>query len=335
MTQSSGQEKDNRQLISTTIKDEEACGNSRKSTGSPPWNLLGAKPKHTSGMNTADMERQATGRIQHAEITDETGWPALPSHSNISSTPIQRREESWTVATTRNKSKQTKETEVQLENRFAVLQQDPDTPKESSSLERRQRYDTERCTKRLQNELTAEPKRLRKELTTGPQTLIVGDRAVNDLKHFSSKKNTKVLCFNNDMVSDISKKILKIAAEHPTAKSLVIHTGALDVEKQQSEVLKEDFMDLLNKVRGLKPVVYVSGPLPTVRRGDERFSRLMLLNRWLKATCAAQSINFIDNFNIFWERRHLFKANGIFLNRSGLLLLCSNIFYSVLLKTIM
>ena len=44
------------------------------------------------------------------------------------------------------------------------------------------------------------------------------------------------------MVSDISEKILEITAEHPTVKSLVIHTGALDVVKQQSEVLKWDFV---------------------------------------------------------------------------------------------
>ncbi|KAK0144340.1 Zinc finger BED domain-containing protein 1 [Merluccius polli] len=161
-------------------------------------------------------------------------------------------------------------------------------------------------------------KRLQKELTTGPQTLIVDDGAVNKTKHIFNK-NTKVLCFTNDMVSDISEKILEITAEHPTVKSVVIHTGALDVVKQQSEVLKQDFNDLLNKVRCLNTEVFISGPLPTVRRGDERFSRLLMLNRWLKDTCAAQSVNFIDNFNIFWERRHLFEADGFCLNKSGTL----------------
>ena len=129
------------------------------------------------------------------------------------------------------------------------------------------------------------------------------------------------------MVSDISEKILEITAEHPTVKSLVIHTGALYVVKQQSEVLKQDFNDLLNKVRCLNTEVFISGPLPTVRRGDEGFSRLLMLNRWLKDTCAAQSVNFIDNFNIFWERRHLFEADGFCLNKSGVQLLSYNIFY--------
>ena len=125
------------------------------------------------------------------------------------------------------------------------------------------------------------------------------------------------------MVSDISEKILDIIAEHPTAKSLILHTGACDVVKQQSEVLKQDFTNLLNKVRSLDTVVFVSAPLPTVRRGDERLSRLLVLNRWLKATCAAQSVNFIDNFNIFWQCRHLFKADGSWLgtNMFGVLTL--------------
>ncbi|KAK0137854.1 hypothetical protein N1851_025936 [Merluccius polli] len=182
---------------------------------------------------------------------------------------------------------------------------DTEWPALPSSSSTGERYEAKSYTKRLQ-----------KELTTGPQTLIVGDGAVNKTKHFFSK-NTKVLCFTNDMVSDISEKILEITAEHPTVKSLVIHTGALDVVKQQSEVLKRDFNDLLNKVRCLNTEVFISGPLPTVRRGDERFSRLLMLNRWLKDTCAAQSVNFIDNFHIFWERRHLFEADGFCLNKSG------------------
>ena len=124
----------------------------------------------------------------------------------------------------------------------------------------------------------------------------------------------------------ISQKILEITAEHPTVKSLVIHTGALDVVKQQSEVLKQDFNDLLNKVRCLNTEVFISGPLPTVWRGDERFSKLLMLNRWLKDTCAAQSMNFIDNFNIFWESRHLFEADGFCLNKSGVQLLSYKIF---------
>uniref|UniRef100_A0A667Z3M9 OSK domain-containing protein n=1 Tax=Myripristis murdjan TaxID=586833 RepID=A0A667Z3M9_9TELE len=286
MTQNSTQEQANGQLFSSTTKKESYVSGS-KSTSSPPWNLLGAKPKHNSGKDTSDMRRRLTGRTQHQEISDETGWPALPSHRSVSSTPVPMRKQPWTVATKRNKTKPHQDSEICLENRFTPL----------------------------------------RELTTGPQTLIVGDGAVKDLKRFCSMKYTKVLCFPNGMVSDISEKILKIADEHPTVKSLIIHTGALDVVKQQSEVLKQDFTDLLKKVQSLDMDVYLSGPLPMVRRGDERFSRLMMLSRWLKATCAPLPVNYIDNFHIFWERRHLFKPDGFYLNKSGVRLLGSNIFY--------
>ncbi|KAK0131770.1 hypothetical protein N1851_022873 [Merluccius polli] len=278
--------------------------------------MLCAKPKHNSCKDKSppsDMGRRLTGRTQHLETRDDTEWPALPSHRRVSSTPVPRRKQPWNVAKTKRKSKPTKDTGILLENRFAPLLQDPVSPKERSSSSTGERYEAKSYTKRLQ-----------KELTTGPQTLIVGDGAVNKTKHFFSK-NTKVRCFTNDMVSDISEKILEITAEHPTVKSLVIHTGALDVVKQQSEVLKRDFNDLLNKVRCLNTEVFISGPLPTVRQGDERFSRLLMLNRWLKDTCAAE-VNFIDNFNIFWERRHLFEADGFCLNKSGVQLLSYNIF---------
>lgn len=111
------------------------------------------------------------------------------------------------------------DTGIPLENGFAPLSQNPDSLKEGSSSSSRDRYEAKSNAKRLQ-----------KELITGPQTQIVGAGAVNGVKSFCSK-NTKVLCFNNDMASDVSKKILNIAAEHPTVKAFIIHTGALEVVK--------------------------------------------------------------------------------------------------------
>lgn len=74
----------------------------------------------------------------------------------------------------------------------------------------------------------------------------MGAGAVNSVKHFCSK-NTKVFSLNNDMVSDFSEKILKITTELSMAKVLSMNVEALEVVKQQSEVLKQDFTDLINK----------------------------------------------------------------------------------------
>uniref|UniRef100_A0A669DSZ3 SGNH hydrolase-type esterase domain-containing protein n=1 Tax=Oreochromis niloticus TaxID=8128 RepID=A0A669DSZ3_ORENI len=119
--------------------------------------------------------------------------------------------------------------------------------------------------------------------------------------------NTKVLCFPKDMVNNLKERILQIADEYPTVTNIVLHTGSNDVSKQQSEVLKRDFTGLLNTVNSLNAAVFISGPVPPVRGGDERFSRLFALNKWLISACTDHSVHFINNFNIFWERRHLFK----------------------------
>uniref|UniRef100_A0A3P8RHM4 SGNH hydrolase-type esterase domain-containing protein n=1 Tax=Astatotilapia calliptera TaxID=8154 RepID=A0A3P8RHM4_ASTCA len=183
----------------------------------------------------------------------------------------------------------------------------------------------------VRSENLLKSKRPQGKLKARPETLIVGNSAVKDVQRMCGK-NTKVLCFPNDMVNNLKERILQIADEYPTVTNIVLHTGSNDVSKQQSEVLKRDFTGLLNTVNSLNAAVFVSGPVPPVRGGDERFSRLFTLNKWLISACADHSVHFINNFNIFWERRHLFKENGFNFNKSGVKLghasFCVTIFKS-------
>lgn len=61
-------------------------------------------------------------------------------------------------------------------------------------------------------------------------------------------------------------------------KSLVIHTGALDVVKQQSELLKQDFTDLMNKVQCMNTEVFFSGSLPNVPQAPVSVRQLLSSN---------------------------------------------------------
>uniref|UniRef100_A0A3Q3SCN1 SGNH hydrolase-type esterase domain-containing protein n=1 Tax=Mastacembelus armatus TaxID=205130 RepID=A0A3Q3SCN1_9TELE len=312
---SSRQEHASIQTTSTNkTEQQEGCVRVNKTTGiSPPWNALGAKPKTKSG--------QATGRTQRPEICDATGWPALPS----SSTPVQRKAQPWITAKGKRSNKTPKKLTVQLQNRFAPLLQDP----------RSDHLDNPPHPQRgVRSENSTEDRKLRGKLT-GPQTLIVGDLAIKDVRRMCSN-NTKVLYFPKDMVSDTTDKILSIVAENPTVKNLVLHTGANDIVKQQSEILKKDFNNLLNTVRSLNAEVFISGPLPPVRGGTEKFSRLLALNTWLSTACDVHSVHFIDNFNHFWDRRHLFKGDGLSLNKSGVVVtdVALSDHYCVFFKTI-
>uniref|UniRef100_A0AAQ4NT99 SGNH hydrolase-type esterase domain-containing protein n=1 Tax=Gasterosteus aculeatus aculeatus TaxID=481459 RepID=A0AAQ4NT99_GASAC len=195
------------------------------------------------------------------------------------------------------------QTGVKLQNRFAPLLQDHGSPSKC--------LDNPPPPRSRVRPANLKPQR---KLTTGPENLIVGDFSVKDMK---SSNDTKVLCFPEDMVSDLEERILEIVAEHPTVKNLILHIGSNDIEKQQSEKLKEHFDNLLETVSSVNAEVFISGPLPPTGRGAERFSRLFWLNKWLLTACAVRSMHCINNFSFFSDRRHLFKTNGLCLNKMG------------------
>ncbi|CAI5677846.1 unnamed protein product [Oreochromis niloticus] len=317
LIQSNGDDQASTQLRSTDnmTKKVDSVHYYKSSSENPPLDCLGAKPRHKSCL--LEGGGHITGRAQRAEIS-ETDWPSLPTRQRSSSTPVYGRKQDWTTANRKVNNKPPKQLNVKLQNRFAPLSKDPASisdnhPSKSSEV-------------RSENLLKS--KRPQGKLKARPETLIVGDSAIKDVQRMCGK-NTKVLCFPKDMVNNLKERILQIADEYPTVTNIVLHTGSNDVSKQQSEVLKRDFTGLLNTVNSLNAAVFISGPVPPVRGGDERFIRLFALNKWLISACTDHSVHFINNFNIFWERRHLFKANGFNFNKSGVKLFTSNLFYSI------
>ncbi|ROI15682.1 hypothetical protein DPX16_20220 [Anabarilius grahami] len=109
--------------------------------------------------------------------------------------------------------------------------------------------------------------------------------------------------------------------------SLMLHAGVNDTRLRQTEVLKQDFRSLIETVRATSPTTWiiVSGPFPTYRRGHERFSRLFAFNEWLMSWCNEQKLLFVNNWNLFWERPRLFRADGLHPSSIGADLLSENI----------
>ncbi|XP_073774436.1 uncharacterized protein isoform X2 [Danio rerio] len=170
---------------------------------------------------------------------------------------------------------------------------------------------------------------------SGPDVAIIGDSIVRHVRVASLKDNkVRTFCFPGARVRNISTQIPTIlgAAESPGA--VVLQVGTNDTGLRQSEILKKDFRSLIETVRRTSPAtqIIVSGPLPTYRRGNERFSRLFALNEWLLTWCKEQKLLFANNWNLFWERPRLFRADGLHPSRAGAELLSDNI--SRLLRTI-
>ncbi len=128
-------------------------------------------------------------------------------------------------------------------------------------------------------------------------------------------------------VLDVSAQIPTILKDDESVAAVVIHAGVNDSKLCQTETLKRDFRILIETVHSTSPAttIIVSGPLPTYRRGHERFSRLFALNKWLLSWCKDQKLLFVNNWNIFWEHPMLFRADGLHPSRVGAELLSDNI----------
>ncbi len=156
-----------------------------------------------------------------------------------------------------------------------------------------------------------------------PRTLIVGDSIIRNVR----TRTATTCCFPQATVSDVNKELRSIVMKHKTANRVIIHVGKNDIRKGQSELLKQDFSELFDTLQRLEVQSFISGPLPA--RGTNMFSRLIGLNTWLQRTCSTKGVNFIDNFNIFWGHRQLFKLDGLHPNKFGARVLKDNFYFSL------
>ncbi|KAK2919018.1 hypothetical protein Q8A73_003389 [Channa argus] len=74
---------------------------------------------------------------------------------------------------------------------------------------------------------------------------------------------------------------------------------------------------------------FISGPIPTLGRGVGWFSRLLSLHTWLQPQVSAHGLFYVDNFNLFWDRPHYFKQDGLHPNFLGSRMLTENIVHSI------
>ncbi len=162
---------------------------------------------------------------------------------------------------------------------------------------------------------------------TERDAVIVGDSIVRNVCATLAEGKVRTHYFPGAHVLDVSAQIPVILKGDESVAAVVIHVGVKETKMQQTETLKRDFRSLIETVCSTSPAmtIIVSGPLPMYRRGHERFSRLFALNKWLLSWCKEQKLLFVNNWNLFWERPRLFRADGLHPSRVGTELLSDNI----------
>uniref|UniRef100_A0A3B3V7E0 SGNH hydrolase-type esterase domain-containing protein n=1 Tax=Poecilia latipinna TaxID=48699 RepID=A0A3B3V7E0_9TELE len=254
-----------------------------------------------------------------------SSWPALSRNPPSTSTPAPPKNSKQAAGTKtapptplpRTKrpaqaSKYSDSVGIPLKNRFSALQPEPLSENPPSNINNEAKPSHPPHTLSPKDKVTTRK-------TKGMQrVLIVGDETVNGISHVCNPKKTRVVSFLGDTVSDLTRKVLSLTADQPNMETLVVHVGANDLAKQKSEILKKDFNILLDTMGKLKMKLFLSGPIPSPQWGDEKHSRLGMINKWLIKTCSASSVTFIDNLWIYWQRFHLFGRGGRNLNKHGI-----------------
>lgn len=162
--------------------------------------------------------------------------------------------------------------------------------------------------------------------TPSTDTLIIGDSIAKNIK----SKTATTYFFPGAKVLDMIKPLVpSLLNKHHQAKNVVVHVGTNDITFKQSETLKCHFNALFKVLRDSNKNAFISGPIPSFRRGMGSFSRLLSLHSWLQVECSIHNIHYIDNFNLFWERASFFNRDGLHPSPQGSRALTANIFHAV------
>lgn len=155
-----------------------------------------------------------------------------------------------------------------------------------------------------------------------PTTLLIGDSVIKKVRYFDALTH----CYPGATVPIILDKLYNILPALPLSVTrIIIHVGTNDVTHAPSELVKNEFTKLFDFVKQCGKSVFISGPIPTLGRGDMKFSRIYGLYTWLRSVYQCHGVGFIDNFDLFWERVSFYQRDGIHPSEIGKRMLAENI----------
>ena len=166
-----------------------------------------------------------------------------------------------------------------------------------------------------------------------PEVIVIGDSIVRSV----TIPNAITYCLSGAKVAELIEISPILVDRHPSAHTYVFHVGSNDVLNRESIRLRLNLESLVATIEGLGKNCVFSGPIPAPQKSSEHFSRIWALHEWLKTLCTSTGHGFISNFDCFWTRNGLFKADGLHPNGRGASEMARNyrhFFESVRSKTI-
>ena len=167
------------------------------------------------------------------------------------------------------------------------------------------------------------------------ETLVIGDSVTRKVRLHSP---ATVICLPGARAPDIEAKLrvltcgetsYRVRLDAPNTDisfdNIVVHVGTNDARTRQTEVTKSNIARLCDFARKMcRHRLILSGPLPD-KGNDERYSRLLSLNRWLARYSSEQGFGFIDNWPSLWGRPGVLMRDGLHPTGLGASIMSKNI----------
>jgi hypothetical protein len=186
---------------------------------------------------------------------------------------------------------------------------------------------TDNCTQAL---ITEEENIMKLPTTEStPKILFIGDSIVRNIHLDKKKARITKICCSGKRVKEVHGRAMLEIEHKPDLETVIFHAGVNDLRQKETETLKSHFCSLAEEVSKAGKNLVISGPLPMTRKGCEAFSRLLSLNDWLIKWCAEENLQFVDNFDTFWERPTLVGRDGLHPTQEGANAIAVNIMKSL------
>lgn len=109
----------------------------------------------------------------------------------------------------------------------------------------------------------------------------------------------KTMSYPGARVNSITKLLPNVLRQDMDIDSIVVLVGFNYIMKGSSEQFKLDFKVLIDSLPDNNKRPIISGPVPSLNRGIEGFSRILSLHNWLRDYCSSMGVTFVDNFDTF------------------------------------
>ncbi len=148
---------------------------------------------------------------------------------------------------------------------------------------------------------------------------IVGDSIIRgQLVEFCGRapRNRKRFCIPGAKIDDVREALDEISISK-TNNLLVVHTGTNEVVRARSEELLERYKKMIHRCKEKTSNVLISGILPRIDAIDAFYRKAFSINNRLKSLCLQEGVDYVNNWDNFYQQPWLFARDGLHLNGIG------------------